>query len=177
MTFKLGVFITGLYFLFSCRSEDDSNSIVLKIILTKDKAELLVNKYLYLVDISKKSVVDSVLVKGDTVVFREDWTPSFLPYMGSVQRIDSFQGHPYLRPMGLENPYVAKSIYSSFYLDKGVTILNPYVTGYNDEQTNFIGSKQNEPFLKGVELQYAKENSVDRGAIILKNISKIKAYP
>jgi thiol-disulfide isomerase/thioredoxin len=177
MTFKLRVSITVLCFLFSCGLEDNSNSIVLKIILTKEKAELLINKYVYLVNISKRSVVDSVLVKGDTVVFSELWTPSFIPYMVSIERNDTFQGHPHPRPIGLQSPYNAKFIYSSFYLDKGVTILKPYLTGCKNEQTDFIGSKQNEPFLKGVELQYAKENSVDRHAIITKNISKIKAYP
>ena len=146
----------------SCRSGDSSNSIVLKIILTKDKAGLLRNKYVYLVDAFKRSVVDSVLVKGDTVVFNERWTPSFIPYMVSVDRIDTFQGHPYLRPMGLQSPYEANFVFSSFYLDKGVTILKPYLTGYKNEQVDFIGSEQNEPFLKRVELQYAKENSVDR---------------
>ena len=132
---------------------------------------------MYLVDAFKKSVVDSVLVKGDTVVFNERWTPSFIPYMVSVDRIDTFQGHPYLRPMGLQSPYEANFVFSSFYLDKGVTILKPYLTGYKNEQVDFIGSEQNEPFLKRVELQYAKENSVDRHTIITKNISKIKSYP
>jgi hypothetical protein len=102
-------------------------------------------------------VVDSVLVKGDTVVFSELRTPSFIPYMVSIERNDTFQGHPHPRPIGLQSPYNAKFIYSSFYLDKGVTILKPYLTGCKNEQTDFIGSKQNEPFLKGVELQYAKK--------------------
>lgn len=177
MTFKLDVYITLLAFSFSCRSEQSLDSVVLKIILTKDKTEHLINKYVYLVDISKKSVFDSALVKGDTVTFNEQYTPSFFPHMVSVQRIDSFRGHPYLRPMGLQSPYDAKFIYSSFYLDKGVTILKPYLTGYNNEQTDFIGSKQNEPFLKGLELQYAKESPVNKHAVIAKNVSKIKAYP
>ena len=177
MTFNLKAFITLLFFLFSCRSEQSSDSIVLKIILTKDKTEHLVNKYVYLVDISKKSVIDSALVKGDTVTFSEHRTSSFVPYMVSVQQIDTFQGHPYLRPMGIQNPFVAKSIYSSFYLDKGVTILNPYIIGYNNTQSDFLGSKQNEPYFKRVELQYPRERSDNRLAIIGKNISKIKAYP
>ena len=178
MTFKKNAFIPLLAFLFSCRSEQSSDSIVLKIIFTNDKAELLVNKYVYLVDISKKSVVDSALVKGDTVIFSEHWSPNFVPHMVSVQRIDTFQGHPYLRPMGFQNFYFAKTVNSSFYLDKGVTILKPYLTGFgNNEQSDFIGSKQNEPFLKGVELQFQGKLSVNRQTIIKRNISKIKAYP
>ena len=177
MTFKLNALIIIMGFLFSCKSEPSSDSIVLKIIFTKEKTEHLNNKYVYLVDISKRRVVDSALVKGDTVTFNEQYTPSFFPHMVSVQQIDTFQGHPYLRPMGLQSPYDAKRIYSSFYLDKGVTILKPDLIGYQNDEANFIGSKQNVPFLKGVELQYTKKNSVDRQAIIAKNISKIKTYP
>ena len=177
MTFKLPALIALLPFLFSCGSEHSSDSVILKLILSKDQRELLANKYVYLVDVTKKSVVDSALVIGDTLIFNENWTPSFVPHMVAVHRIDTFQGHPYLRPMGLKNPYVAKSIYSSFYLDKGTTVLKPYLTGSNNEQSDFIGSNQNEPYLKHVELQFSAENAVDRAAIIEKNISKIKSYP
>ena len=177
MTFKLNILITLLGFLFSCRSEQSLDSAVLKIILTKDKTKHLLNKYVYLVDISKKNVIDSALVKGDTVIFSKQYTPSFFPHMVSVQRIDTFQGHLYLLPMGIQSPYDAKFIYSSFYLDKGVTILKPYFTGYSNEQPDFIGSKQNVPFFKRVELQYAGDDSADSHAFIGKNISKIKAYP
>jgi hypothetical protein len=132
----------------------------------------------YLVDISKRSVVDSVLVKGDTVVFSELWTPGFIPYMVSIERNDTFQGHALpTTHRAFKVLIMAKFIYSSFYLDKGVTIIKPYLTSFTNKQSDFIGSKQNEPFLKGVELEYAKENAVDRHAIITKNISKIKAHP
>lgn len=177
MTSKLNALLALLALLFSCKAEQISDSAILKIILTNDKAELLVNKYVYLVDVSKKSVVDSALVKGDTVIFSKHCNPSFVPYMVSVDFIDTFQGHPYLLPMGLRNPYVAKSIYSIFYLDKGITILKPYLISNDNEESVFIGSKQNEPYLKHVELQYAGESSIDRVAIIGKNISKIKSYP
>ncbi|GEO09249.1 TlpA family protein disulfide reductase [Segetibacter aerophilus] len=176
MTFKVNATKILLVFLFSCQSDRSLDTVVLKIILTKEKTGHLINKYVYLVDDSQKGVVDSALVKGDTITFTEPYSPGFVPHLVSVQRIDTFQGRPYLRPIGIQNPYIAKTIYSSFYLDKGVTILKPYFTGYNNEHTAFIGSKQNEPFFKNVELQFTKDNGVDRSAIIAKNVSKIKAY-
>lgn len=176
MTFKLNVLIALLAFLLCCNSKHTSNDIVLKIILSKDKTVNLINKHIYLVDISKKKVIDSVLVKGDTVIFSKPWNPNFVPYMISVQRIDTFQGHRYLRPFGIQNPYNEQSIYSSVYIDKGITILKPYLTGYNNTQSSFAGSKQNEPYFKQVVLQYASRDSSNRQKIINNNISKIKAY-
>lgn len=176
MTLKLNILITLLGLLFSCRSEQSSDSVILKVIFTRDQTKNLINKYVYLVDISKKNVIDSALLKGDTVIFSKKYTPGFFPNMVSVQWIDTFQGHPYLHPMGIQSPYDAKFIFSTFYLDKGVTILKPYFTGYTNELTDFIGSKQNVPFFKRVELQYA-DDSADSHTFTGKNISKIKAYP
>jgi len=177
MTFKLPALLVILSFLFSCNSGDESDSVVLKIILPKEQGELSANNYLYLVDVSKQSVVDSALVSGDTVIFTQTWTPAFVPHMVSVRRMDAVQGCPYLRPMGIKNPYLAKTINSSFYLDKGTTILKPFLTGLSTEQTDFSGSKQNEPFFKQVALQFPEEKSAGREAVIQKNISRIKFYP
>lgn len=163
-------------FLLSCKSEQDSNSIVLKIILSESQQQTLVGKYVYLVDYSRDRLVDSALVKGDTVIFNQAWTPGFVPYQVSVQIIDGLNEHSYLRPMGVQSPYKRNFTYSSFYIDKGVTILKPNDKN-NREYSSFIGSKQNEPFLKGVVLQFAGEKSPDRHSTIQKNISKIKTYP
>ncbi|MBO9684604.1 MAG: hypothetical protein J7502_18390, partial [Flavisolibacter sp.] len=101
MSFNLRAFITVMTFLLSCKSEQNSNSIVLKIILSESQQQTLVGKYVYLVDNSKDRLVDSALVEGDTVIFNQAWTPGFVPYQASVQIIDGFNEHSYLRPMGV----------------------------------------------------------------------------
>ncbi|MBI2272842.1 MAG: TlpA family protein disulfide reductase [Bacteroidetes bacterium] len=177
MTFRLTSLITILVALFSCKAEYRSDKAVLQIILSRDNAKIMADKYVYLFDVSKKVVLDSAVVAGDTVNFSRHCNPDFVPYMVSVVRIDTFKGHPFLRPMGFQSPYNAKLIYSSFYLDKGVTILKPILNNNINEQTGFTGSVQNEPFLKRVELQYTFGNPANSQVIIKENISKIKAYP
>ncbi|HVG13629.1 MAG TPA: TlpA disulfide reductase family protein [Chitinophagaceae bacterium] len=176
MIFNLGAIIATLVFIFSCKSKQHANDIVLKIILSESQKQPLVGKYIYLVDFSRDKLVDSALVLKDTVTFNQHWTPGFIPYQASVQRIDSFNGHSYLRPMGVQSPYDKSFVYSSFYLDTGTTIVKPHDRN-NREYSDFIGSKQNEPFLKGVALQFSLEKSTDRHSTIKRNISKIKAYP
>lgn len=177
MTFKLYAFVTLLIFSSSCKSDKRLENPVLKIILTKEKTSKLLNKYVYLKDVSKQKVLDSVLVKGDTILFRENWSPGFVPHKVSVNMTDTFQGRPYLRPMGIQSPYDTNFNYASFYVDNGETILKPFLKGYHNEQVYFWGSRQNEPYFKKVELQYTGGNEVERKAIIEENILKIKQYP
>ena len=177
MPFKMNSLVTILLLLFSCKAEQRSDNAVLQIILSRDNAKILAKKFVYLFDVSKKVFLDSVVVAGDTVTFSRHCNADFAPYMVSVLRMDTFKEHPFQRPMGFQNPYDTKFIYSSFYLDKGLTVLRPALTGNSKEQTGFAGSIQNEPFLKRVELQYTNGSPVNRNAIIKKNISKIKEYP
>lgn len=177
MTFKLLLwsFLALTISLLSCNSKSDS--IVLQIIFPKSKTEKLLGKYVYIVDVAKRTTIDSALVKGDTVVFNKKWDSTFVPYMVTVNKLDTLSGHPYLRLLGFTSPYAAKSIYSLFYLDKGVTTIKPY---FNDDSTiksGIIGSKQNEPYLKNIELHYPRNDSVNRQAIIDKNILIIREYP
>src|SRR3981081_1674565 len=105
MTFKLSDLLILSIFLFSCGQKHSSDNVVLKIIFSKDKTEQLYNKYVYLINVSKRKIIDSALVKGDTVIFSKKWDSTFVPFMVSVQRIDTFQGHSYLRPVGIQSPY------------------------------------------------------------------------
>lgn len=177
MTFKLTSLVTILVVLLSCKAKPGSDKAVLQIILSRDNAKILAKKFVYLFDVSKKVLLDSAVVAGDTVTFSRHCNADFAPYMVSVERIDTFKGHPFRRSVGFQSPYNAKFIYSSFYLDKGLTVLRPSLTGNSREQTDFTGSRQNEPFLKRVQLQYTIGNPANSQVIIKRNISKIKEYP
>lgn len=178
MIFKWAALITFTAFLFACKTKDHANpkNIMLKVILSKAHVQGLRNKNVYLVDYSKQSFIDSALVKGETIIFNQLWTPGFVPYEASIQTRDTLNGQSYLRPIGVQSPFNASFIYSSFYLDTGATVVRPHDRS-NRGYASFTGGKQNEPFLKGIGLQFAEEPSLTRPQAIQNNISRIKAYP
>jgi thiol-disulfide isomerase/thioredoxin len=161
----------------SCNEKTNQKETRLLVILPKDKVEKFLNKKFYLEDVSKQKLVDSVLISGDTIRFDRDSDPSFVPYLTAIKYWDSIYPYPrFLRLLGIRSPYNKKTIFSAFYLDKGITILRPYVTNLIESQTSFSGSKQNEPYFRRIELQYPGPDE-NRQAVIEKNVSLIKTYP
>jgi thiol-disulfide isomerase/thioredoxin len=161
----------------ACRSEPTPDTIALHIVFPKTKIQNLLGKYVFLTDVRKTTVIDSVLVRGDTVVFNKKWDPAFIPFMVSVSMLDTFNGGSYQHLLGFANPYKAKFINSLFYLDKGITTIKTYFDGVPSAPWAILGSSQNEPLLKNIELQYPANDDIHRQAIMNKNMSIIRVYP
>jgi thiol-disulfide isomerase/thioredoxin len=159
----------------SCKQKNIDESIVIKIVLPKLQANKLQGSYLFLYDVGSKTPIDSVLIKGQTSYIYYKADPAFIPHLVVLKYNDTNNNNVYKRPLGFKNPYLAKTINSSFYIDKGLTVIETY---YNDDNStnSFKGSKQNEPLLRNVALSYSVDDSTGRSAIIRQDIYLIEKY-
>lgn len=165
-----------LLFQASCKKKNIEESIIIKIVLPKLQAEKLHGRPLFLYDVGSKTPIDSVIIKEEIIYIKLNADSAFIPHLVVLKYNDTNSNYAYKRPIGFKNPYIVKTINSSFYIDKGLTIIGTY---YND--SNFIysfkGSKQNEPYLRNVALSYPANDSTGRSAIIKQDINLIKNYP
>lgn len=160
----------------SCKKKDIEESIVIKIVMPKLQAEKLQGEHLFLYDVGRKTLIDSVIIKREIIYFNFKADSAFIPHLVVLKYNDTNNNYAYKRPIGFKNPYVAKTINSSFYIDRGLTIIGTY---YNDSNFvySFKGSKQNEPYLRNVALSYPADDSTDRSTIIKQDINLIEQYP
>ena len=151
------------------------NNITLKIILPKQQEEKLRGSYLYLYNVGSYTPVDSVIVMGETILFHLKTDSSFEPHEVVLKHNDTYNQFTYRRPVGFKNTYVAKTIMSSFYIDKGITTIGTY---YNDSSfvSIYNGSRQNEPYFRNIALLYPVD-SMENASVIEGDAKIIDQYP
>lgn len=159
----------------ACQDKSVTDSVCIKIILPKQQREKLKGSYLYLYDVGSHTALDSVIVNGENILFNLKIDSSFEPHEVVLKHNDKYNHFTYKRPVGFKNPYVAKTIMNSFYIDKGITIIGTY---YND--TSFVsiykGSRQNEPYFKNIALLYPVD-SMENTSVVERDAKIIDQYP
>ena len=162
----------------SCFDKTNNMDIIIKVEFSNTGNQNLENKYMYLYNIKGQVVLDSVIVKNNRCQFNMLSDSSFSPYIVCIKYSDTFNGHPFLRPIGFKNPYKEKTVNSAFYLEKGTTIIKAFNSSDLGYISIFSGGKQNEPYFKNEDLSYSDSpDSNQRVALIQSNISKIRSYP
>jgi thiol-disulfide isomerase/thioredoxin len=161
----------------ACSEKKASDAITVKLIFPTRVRNELLGKYVYLFNSDKRTKIDSLLVKSDTVVFNLIADSAFVPCMVAITRIDSLKGFSNYLPLGFNYQGKKNIVYSLFYLDRGETVIKPFYLNDNTIESSFVGSRQNEPYFNQVFLHYPGNDTVQKRKIINRNIALIKTYP
>ena len=145
--------------------------------LPKSGFEKLEGKYLYLIDVQSKSILDSVLVDKPELQFtkiqRLNLNPSFL----SIKHYDVYNGFKGLRPIGFCSELSRQNhVYSLFYADETSSEIVVFDTT-KLEKSSFNGSKQNAPYFNNLVLNYPEASNPFDKKVHEHNSKIIKSYP
>jgi thiol-disulfide isomerase/thioredoxin len=138
--------------------------------------EKLQLKMLYLEEQKSQALLDSMSLTDSVAYFN---IPNSTVQPDAFLRVvynDSINGQWYKRPIGFPNPYLPKTIFSSFLPEERHIVIHTYPLN-QVAQGSFAAGPRNEPFLKQVYLRYPETDTpAARASIIEQNIRKIRSY-
>lgn len=108
------VFLTAFTFSSSCNQPQKPQDAIIKIILPQQRFEKLKGQYVYLFNMDKKTIIDSILVKKETVEFKSTIMPEDLATKIQIKYWDTYNAFKFLRPIGFVSPYDSNVTFSSF---------------------------------------------------------------
>ena len=172
------------------------NKVKIKFQLEKNTFEREKGKYVYLKNVSTKTIIDSLIVKKEDNQFTTQYDSNKVSEVYSILINDTFYvsgaGINYKKPLGYFNPYKHNEILSSFFVEpdmnkiylfngikdkpNGEKIYLPNEFTNNKNTKNPI-SKQNDIYHKYIVLSYSDTNTDERFKVIPNNIKLIKKYP
>ena len=172
------------------------NKVKIKFQLEKNTFEREKGKYVYLKNVSTKTIIDSLIVKKEDNQFTTQYDSNKVSEVYSILINDTFYvsgaGINYKKPLGYFNPYKHNEILSSFFVEpdmnkiylfngikdkpNGEKIYLPNEFTNNKNTKNPI-SKQNDIYHKYIVLSYNDTNTDERFKVIPNNIKLIKKYP
>jgi len=175
---------------------NDDNNMIIKFQLEKNTFGREKGKYVYLKNVSTKTIIDSLIVKKEDNQFTIQYDSNKVSEAYSILINDTFYvsgvGINYKKPLGYFNPYKHNEIPSSFFVEpdmnkiylfnglkdkpNGEKMYLPNEFENNENIKNPI-SKQNDIIHKYIVLSYSDTNTDERFKVIPNNIKLIKKYP
>jgi hypothetical protein len=159
----------------ACRNNITQNEIIIEGTIRHSAPDKI-----YLFNVSKHDdPEDSAVIINGKYIFKYKADSSFSPHEVMLSIIDSFKAYKYLKPIGFKNPYIAKTIESEFFLDRGVTSID--LTDETSEKDRIFaiqGSRQNIPMYKHIEFNSLNDkDSLLRQQELAADVKKIEQYP
>ena len=172
------------------------NKVKIKFQLEKNTFEREKGKYVYLKNVSTKTIIDSLIVKKEDNQFTTQYDSNKVSEVYSILINDTFYvsgaGINYKKPLGYFNPYKHNEIPAAFFVEpvmNKIYLFNGVKDKPNGEKIYLPNefennknvkkpiSKQNDIIHKYIALSYSDTNTDERFKVIPNNIKLIKKYP
>jgi thiol-disulfide isomerase/thioredoxin len=164
----------------------DSQKIIIRGTISKNIKNVEGQK-LYLFDkLNQGAPRDSTIIKNHTFLFEFDVNRDFTPFRAALMYKDTVKDQQildaykvktitYFHPIGFQNPFLANTVESNFYVDEGEIIIVPLPSINERIPTHKIisSSRQNEPFYKHLHIT---DPGNDRDSAMTLNLSVISQY-
>ena len=175
---------------------NDDNNMIIKFQLEKNTFGREKGKYVYLKNVSTKTIIDSIIITKEDNQFTIQYDSNKVSEAYSILINDTFYvsgvGINYKKPLGYFNPYKHNEIPSSFFVEPDMNkiyLFNGFKDKPNGEKMYLPNefennkniknpiSKQNDIIHKYIVLSYSDTNTDERFKVIPNNIKLIKKYP
>ena len=175
---------------------NDDNNMIIKFQLEKNTFKREKGKYVYLKNVSTKTIIDSLIVKKEDNQFTTQYDSNKVSEVYSILINDTFYvsgaGINYKKPLGYFNPYKHNEIPAAFFVEpvmNKIYLFNGVKDKPNGEKIYLPNefennknvkkpiSKQNDIIHKYIALSYSDTNKDERFKVISNNIKLIKKYP
>lgn len=175
---------------------NDDNNMIIKFQLEKNTFKREKGKYVYLKNVSTKTIIDSLIVKKEDNQFTIQYDSNKVSEVYSILINDTFYvngaGINYKKPLGYFNPYKHNEIPAAFFVEPDMNkiyLFNGVKDKPNGEKIYLPNefennknvkkpiSKQNDIIHKYIALSYSDTNKDERFKVISNNIKLIKKYP